>query len=60
MEPYQTLYPQAGKSLSETEKLVLRVVQLPTGTAVSENDITKVCTLIRFIVSTGKQISTGI
>jgi len=56
-EPYRTLYPQAGTSLQETESLVRRVVQLPTGTAVSEQDIIIICDLIRFVVDKGKEIS---
>jgi dTDP-4-amino-4,6-dideoxygalactose transaminase len=57
MEPYRTLHPQTGTSLLETEKLVLKVIQLPTGTAVSEQDVTIICDLIRFVVSNGREIS---
>lgn len=56
MEPYKTLYPQIV-SLQETEKLVLKVIQLPTGTAVSEEDVADICDLIRFVIDNGKEIS---
>jgi dTDP-4-amino-4,6-dideoxygalactose transaminase len=57
MEPYRTLYPQTGLSLLETEKLVLKVIQLPTGTAVGEKEVADICDFMRFIVENGKQIS---
>jgi len=58
MEPYRSLYPpQTGLSLLETEKLVLKVIQLPTGTAVGEQEVAEICDLIRFIVDNGKEIS---
>ena len=51
MEPYRSYFPNAGLVLPETEKLTLKVLQLPTGTAVGEMEINNVCELIRFIVS---------
>ena len=35
MEPYRSYFPHAGLVLPETEKMVKRVLSLPTGTAVS-------------------------
>ena len=57
MEPYRTLYPRSGLSLQETEQLVLKVIQLPTGSAVSEQEVADICGLIQFIVDNGKEIS---
>ena len=57
MEPYQTLYPQAGDVLGETEKLVRKVIQLPTGTAVCEKDIVSISNLIRFIINNKQEVS---
>ncbi|MBE0670974.1 MAG: aminotransferase class I/II-fold pyridoxal phosphate-dependent enzyme [Anaerolineales bacterium] len=57
MEPYRALYPQTDLSLFETEKLVLRVIQLPTGTNVGKQEIADICELIRFIVNNGREIS---
>ncbi len=34
MEPYRTLFPEAGGKLPATEKLCASVLVLPTGTAV--------------------------
>ena len=43
MEPYCS----EDLSLPETERLVLRVLCLPTGTAIDSNDISRVCQIIR-------------
>jgi dTDP-4-amino-4,6-dideoxygalactose transaminase len=47
MEPYKSLQPNAGLLLPETEKLVQQVMALPTGTAVSENAVRRICQLIK-------------
>ena len=39
MEPYRDLYPHAGLLLPQTERVAARVIVLPTGTAVSPEDI---------------------
>jgi len=49
MEPYRTLYPGAGANLPNTEALCQRVLALPTGTAVSVDDIRRICVLIRAV-----------
>ncbi|MDH6107633.1 DegT/DnrJ/EryC1/StrS family aminotransferase [Anabaenopsis tanganyikae CS-531] len=46
MEPYRSYFPHAGLLLPETEKLGQRVLVLPTGTAISEEDIGKICQII--------------
>lgn len=50
MEPYRTLYPDAGALLPHTEKLSASVMALPTGTAVGGDDIRKICDVVRFAV----------
>jgi dTDP-4-amino-4,6-dideoxygalactose transaminase len=50
MEPYKSYFPNAGLLLTETEKLTDRVLQLPTGTSISENNIKMICEIIRFVV----------
>jgi len=57
MEPYRTLFPDVGKSLPETERLVKKVVQLPTGTVISESDIFKICELIKFVIKNSSSIN---
>jgi dTDP-4-amino-4,6-dideoxygalactose transaminase len=48
MEPYRTIDPDAGARVPNTERLVRRVLCLPTGTAVGEDDVAAVCGLLRF------------
>jgi dTDP-4-amino-4,6-dideoxygalactose transaminase len=50
MEPYRSYFPHAGLLLPETEKLAQRVLILPTGTALSEGDISKICQIIQYVV----------
>ncbi len=47
MEPYRSYYPHAGLMLPETEKLTQRVMSLPTGTAVSAEDVAIVCSIVQ-------------
>ena len=56
MEPYRSYFPNAGLVLPETEKLTLKVLQLPTGTAVGEKEIVDICQLIRFILANAAEI----
>ena len=46
MEPYRTLYPDELKRLPKTDELCSKVICLPTGTAVSIEDVKRVCGLI--------------
>jgi dTDP-4-amino-4,6-dideoxygalactose transaminase len=56
MEPYRSFFPNASLVLPETEKLTLKVLQLPTGTAIGEEDINQLCDLIRFVFANGAEI----
>lgn len=56
MEPYRSYFPHAGLLLSETEKLTQRLLILPTGTAVSEEDIRKICHLIQLAIMHPMQV----
>jgi dTDP-4-amino-4,6-dideoxygalactose transaminase len=47
MEPYRTLFPNAGAHLPETERLVQRVISMPTGTAVGAGEIEGIASIIR-------------
>ncbi|WP_414754770.1 DegT/DnrJ/EryC1/StrS family aminotransferase [Anabaena sp. CCY 9910] len=51
MEPYRSYFPHAGLLLPETEKLTQRVLILPTGTAILEDDVSKICQIIRLIIA---------
>ena len=57
MEPYRSYYPAAGLLLPNTNKLTRRVMALPTGTAVSGDAVTKICSLVGLIISNGRQIA---
>ncbi len=56
MEPYRSYFPNAGLVLPETEKLTQKVLQLPTGTALAETEIEKICQIIRFVVAHAPEI----
>ncbi len=57
MEPYRTLFPDAGLQLPVTEALVERVMTLPTGTAVHPEDIRLIAQIIRLAVRHSKQLT---
>jgi dTDP-4-amino-4,6-dideoxygalactose transaminase len=46
MEPYRTLFPDAAERLPETERLVQRVLVLPTGTSMSTDAVKTVAGLV--------------
>jgi dTDP-4-amino-4,6-dideoxygalactose transaminase len=56
MEPYRSDFPNAGMALPETEKLTLKVLQLPTGTAVGKKEIDQICGLIHFVFANRAEI----
>ena len=56
MEPYRSEYPDAGLKLPITESLAERVVVLPTGTAVSSQQISDICDLIKWITANGAEV----
>jgi dTDP-4-amino-4,6-dideoxygalactose transaminase len=51
MEPYRSYFPHAGLLLPETEKLAQKVLVLPTGTAIGENEIQEICSIVRYSVN---------
>jgi len=56
MEPYRSDSPHAGSRLLETEELVKRVLQLPTGTAVGAEAISTIGQIIRTAVAHGEDV----
>ena len=48
MEPYRSLVPPERWHLPVTERLAARVLSLPTGAAVTVDDIRQVCGLVQF------------
>jgi dTDP-4-amino-4,6-dideoxygalactose transaminase len=49
MEPYRSYFPHNKNLLPETDNLCLKVMSLPTGTAVNTDDITKICNIIKLV-----------
>jgi len=56
MEPYSSFFPNAGLLLPETERLASCVIALPTGTAISANEIKGVCKIIQLAIMHGREI----
>ncbi len=56
MEPYRSYSPHAGLLLPETEKLTRRVLSLPTGTAVGPDEISKICQIIRIVITHSREV----
>jgi dTDP-4-amino-4,6-dideoxygalactose transaminase len=56
MEPYRSYFPHTRLWLPETEKVAKRVLALPTGTAIGPKEVSKVCQIIRFVVTNGRAI----
>ncbi|MBO9309160.1 MAG: aminotransferase class I/II-fold pyridoxal phosphate-dependent enzyme [Chloroflexi bacterium] len=56
MEPYRSYFPHARLLLPETERLVQRVMSLPTGTAVSVQDIEKIGAIIEAAIAQRAEI----
>jgi dTDP-4-amino-4,6-dideoxygalactose transaminase len=56
MEPYRSYFPSARLLLPETERLVHRVLSLPTGTAIGAEEICVIGELIRFATEHAAEI----
>ena len=56
MEPYRSYYPNSGLLLPKTEKVTDRVISLPTGTAINNDQIEKICQIIEFVIQHSRQI----
>jgi dTDP-4-amino-4,6-dideoxygalactose transaminase len=56
MEPYRSYFPNAKLLLPETEKLTQKVMSLPTGTAMTEESVKKICEIIRLCVKESSEI----
>ena len=56
MEPYRSLFPDAGRLLPETEKLSDRVLCLPTGTTIEESDIEIICQLVKLVIENAGEV----
>jgi dTDP-4-amino-4,6-dideoxygalactose transaminase len=57
MEPYRSYQPHARLLLPHTEAVASRVLVLPTGTGVRADQIQTLCSIIRYAVSNGSEIT---
>jgi dTDP-4-amino-4,6-dideoxygalactose transaminase len=51
MEPYLSNFPNAPSQLPNTERLITRVLCLPTGTAVGTSEIEEICRILQLAIS---------
>ena len=56
MEPYRSLYPDAGRTLANTNALCLRVLSFPTGRAVDPEQIATIGALLSCIAANGDEV----
>jgi dTDP-4-amino-4,6-dideoxygalactose transaminase len=56
MEPYRSFNPSSWQMLPHTERLVKQVIQLPTGTAIREEEIFKICGIISFVIHNSREL----
>jgi dTDP-4-amino-4,6-dideoxygalactose transaminase len=47
MQPYRSYFPHAKLLLPETDRLALRIIVLPTGTAIGPAEVENICEIIR-------------
>ena len=57
MEPYRSFFPHAGFLLPETERVARKVMVLPTGNAIGEEEISGICHVIRLATANGRAVS---
>ena len=50
MEPYRSEQPTASTHLPNTQWLAERIICLPTGSAVTSNDVASICALLSFVI----------
>ncbi len=60
MEPYRSYFPHAHLLLPRTERLSGQVLVLPTGTAISEQDIARICGVMRTALAAAPQVRDGL
>lgn len=56
MEPYRSYFPHAGLMLGITKKILSRVISLPNGITITDEDIEKICSILAGIVRQGKAL----
>jgi dTDP-4-amino-4,6-dideoxygalactose transaminase len=59
-EPYRTLYPDAAAHLRVTEELGMRVLLLPNGNAVGENEIRGMCNVLKLAIGSASEVKAAL
>jgi len=57
MEPYRSLYPDAGNALTETRRLADEIICFPTGQSVSEEDVDRICQILRLAIDNAERLT---
>ncbi len=57
MEPYRSYYPHSQLLLPNTEYVAQRVLVLPTGTSVEEEEVEQVCSILRLAVENADAVA---
>jgi len=60
MEPYRTLYPDAGRRLPVTEAVAQRLVVLPTGNDIQAADVLAIASAIRVAIEGGDALTASL
>lgn len=58
LEPYKSLFPDAGVLLPETERLTRRVLCLPTGTAIGVDEVKGISRILKFAIENSEVVGT--
>lgn len=60
MEPYRSLQPNAHLLLTETERVAPRIMELPTGQAITTNVIRDICQIIHRAIQQADEVKAGL
>jgi dTDP-4-amino-4,6-dideoxygalactose transaminase len=56
MEPYRSRFPRADVALPMTGRLATRVLSMPTGTSIGEEEISVIASIIRLALENGERV----
>jgi dTDP-4-amino-4,6-dideoxygalactose transaminase len=59
MEPYRSYFPYNKTLLPETDQLSLKIISLPTGTAVNLSDISSICQVVRLVAENSRHFQSS-
>ncbi|MCX6032768.1 MAG: DegT/DnrJ/EryC1/StrS family aminotransferase [Chloroflexi bacterium] len=56
MEPYRSHFPNASLTLPRTEEVAERIMVLPTGSSITEQDIETICDILRAAIANASEV----